>query len=75
VAASSRSDERRGGAVVLNAFAVNPGWRLAFLMGQELGPVDEGAAIILVPEKQDGYLNAEGKSLEAVTKPLTAADD
>jgi MFS family permease len=120
VAASSRSDERRGGAVFLNAFAVNLGWRLAFLMGpvlalvvivvartlpesprwllthgrleeaeaelakieavarrggQELGPVDEGAAITLVPEKQDGYLNAEGKSLEAVTKPLTAADE
>jgi hypothetical protein len=33
------------------------------------------AATTLVPEKQYGYLNAEGKSLEAVTKPLTAADD
>jgi MFS family permease len=87
--------------VFLNAFAVNVGWRLAFLMGpvlalvvvvvartlpesprwllthgrvdeaeaelakieevarrsgQELGPVDEGAAITLVPEKRYGYL-------------------
>ena len=87
--------------VFLNAFAVNVGWRLAFLMGpllalvvlvvartlpesprwllthgrvqeaeeelakieevasrsgQQLGPVDEGAAITLVPEQKYGYL-------------------
>ena len=87
--------------IFLNAFAVNVGWRLAFLMGpvlalvvivvartlpesprwllthgrveeaerelakieevarrsgQELGPVDEGAAITLVPEQKYGYL-------------------
>jgi MFS family permease len=87
--------------VFLNAFAINVGWRLAFLMGpllalvvlvvartlpesprwllthgrvqeaeeelakieavasrsgQQLGPVDEGAAITLVPEQKYGYL-------------------
>jgi MFS family permease len=87
--------------IFLNAFAVNVGWRLAFLMGpvlalvvlvvartlpesprwllthgrveeaerelakieevarrsgQQLGPVDEGAAITLVPEQKYGYV-------------------
>jgi MFS family permease len=87
--------------IFLNAFAINVGWRLAFLMGpvlalvvivvartlpespwwllthgrveeaeaelakieevarragQELAPVDEGAAITLVPEQKYGYL-------------------
>jgi MFS family permease len=87
--------------VFLNAFAINVGWRLAFLMGpvlalvvlvvartlpesprwllthgrveeaerelakieevarrsgQQLGPVDDGAAIALVPEQKYGYV-------------------
>jgi MFS family permease len=75
----------------LNAFAVNLGWRLAFLMGPAfygwligngssrtglfIGYLVGAAIMILggVVELLIG-INAEGKSLEDVTKPLSAAD-